>query len=137
MRKIILAFTLLLFVCALYDGGGAVFADAEGVFTVCAGESSSSKMECVDKEAYIALAKSKTLGGQSVSFSDTEYMNKIVAKLRAKKLFCESAGDIVTEYYYTPRIRNFVVIKGRKVNLQIAYGKENCCVGTPVIFGGY
>ena len=66
-----------------------------------------------------------------------EEAEKIVRRYHARFLFEENAEGVRSEYYYTPKLRGYKLINGKKVNLHIAYANGRTVAGTPILFGGY
>lgn len=64
-------------------------------------------------------------------------VGQIIKDLNAEMIFCESGEDFYCEYYYSPRLRRFSVINGKKVNLHISYTHAGVGVSSPIAFGAY
>ena len=77
------------------------------------------------------------LKGESVRLDSPEEAEKIVRRYHARFLFEENAEGVRSEYYYTPKLRGYKLINGKKVNLHIAYANGRTVAGTPILFGGY
>lgn len=66
-----------------------------------------------------------------------EYIGSLLSEYNAKLQLIESASFIDSEYYYTNKITNYVIINGNKVNIHVAKGRSGITVGTPIIFGSF
>ena len=76
--------------------------------------------------------------GESVSFSGKE--NKILEilnKLNATTIKKENINDIKVIYAYSPLLKDYCLIDGFKVNLQVAYNKGIITAGYPLILGSF
>ena len=87
------------------------------------------------------------LQGESVNVTLTEqdkrdlhaYAQTVFEKYKASVLCMEQTNETVSYYGYSPMLKGGVTVQGKKVNLHIAFSKDNtrCVVGTPIIFGGF
>lgn len=66
-----------------------------------------------------------------------ELRDFFVKSLLAKKVFCEKADGAYNEYYYSRAIKNYSVINGKRVNLQICKTAAGVSVASPIAFGSY
>lgn len=66
-----------------------------------------------------------------------EFCGFFVKNLGAKKVFCEQAEGAYNEYYYSRAIKNYSVINGKRVNLQISKTGAGVSVASPIAFGSY
>ena len=55
----------------------------------------------------------------------------------AEIIITEKIGDLVSIYLYSPAIRRFKTVKGKKVNLHVAFTEDCVVMGSPVIYGSY
>ena len=62
----------------------------------------------------------KDLKGESARIEKTE-LTPLLKSLGAKKTFTEQGENFYCEYYYTPRIRRFIVLNEKRVNLHVTY----------------
>ena len=69
--------------------------------------------------------------------ADAAFVERILDEYRAKICFVEEAAGTLSYYCYSPRLKNGVLLEGRKINLHIAVRAESIALGTPIIFGGY
>ena len=80
--------------------------------------------------------------GESVRF-DREgreaksLINEAIKRYGASVVFFENAGGVVSVYAYTDKWDNALCVNGVLVNLHIAVSKEECVLGSPIIFGGF
>lgn len=81
--------------------------------------------------------------GESVRFSTPHgQSSEQIAKELAERLdgeicFSEAACGTVSYYGYAPNLGEGILLYGKRVNLHIAVGEEECAVGCPIIFGGF
>ena len=120
-----------------------VFASDRGSYTFYLGSKSSSA-KTVTASAVDAKKTAKQLDGitgEKIFFEDKTYGEnyalKIVKNLNAKKVFSERVENTVCEYYYTPKIYCFVLIKNKRVNLHVVKSVHGVSVATPLVFDGY
>lgn len=66
-----------------------------------------------------------------------EFCGFFVKSLGAKKAFSEQAEGAYNEYYYSRAIKNYSVINGKRVNLQISKTGAGVSVASPIAFGSY
>lgn len=102
--------------------------------------SASSQAEI--KEALSPGDLFRTTGESAVFFPDAgesaeELAKRLCDRYGAKILFSEEAGGTVSHYCYSPKLREGILLCGKKVNLHIAVRADSVALGTPVIFGGY
>jgi hypothetical protein len=74
--------------------------------------------------------------GESIVLDNSEDARKIIGKLDAKMVFCESSESGISTYYYSEKLRVYKYVNGEKVNLHIHVGKITT-VGSPIIYGSY
>ena len=82
--------------------------------------------------------------GESLHFDAENYNEEGLAycesKIReygAQLVFCESGAWGENLYYYTAKIKNYVIISGKRVNIHLAKGENSVAIGSPLIFGSY
>ena len=141
MGKILAAFIAVLAViasCDIKTDEKRIFADSDKDVTVYVGSASSTAtMKVISYGDYPNGYDDRRVLGSSVHGCDEEYVSDLIDDLGAKEVFFEDLGDVLCVYYYSPRIRSFKTINGKKVNLQTAKRNEKYSVGCPMIFGGY
>ena len=123
-----------------------VFVSDRGVYTLYTQNSSSNAaLYTLTKEEYDKLLFVGNLTGESL-FLDFFKVGKDYALQTAKKqiinknahlVFSESGEWGVCEYYYSNKLSNYVIVRGKKVNIHIAYGKNSLTIGTPLIYGSF
>lgn len=79
----------------------------------------------------------KYVKGEAAYIADEAELDKMLADLRAKKVFSERGSDFSNVYYYSPKIRGYLVLGGKKVNLHVSETRAGIKAGAPLIFGGY
>ncbi len=66
-----------------------------------------------------------------------EYISSLLTRFNAKIQIIESGDFGDGKYYYSKAIPNYVIIKGKRVNLHVVKSKMGVTVGTPIIFGSF
>ena len=96
----------------------------------------------------LALSDLGRVKGECVSFSIHTYEGgryalseeiavEIAARYGAEIQCIEECAGVTSYYAYTARWQEYMLVDGKPVNLHIAVSKEECVVGTPIIFGGF
>lgn len=129
----VLSFLLFVVVCAMNGVGAAFYKGENHVYYL---SSSSESKVVVSDNAIPALLLFSSVGGESVTLTDTE-RREIEKEYSASLVFKESAAGVNNYYYYSPRFSRFVYINGAAVNLHIVERDGEIRAGTPIIFGGY
>ncbi len=138
-KNLCLVLLSICFISLPFKKSNLLFNDIVGTYTFYTKTSVSSDFVSVDS----ALAKSlksklKNLCGESVCFKfDKGIIKKVLSVYNAKFLFNESGEDFNCDYYFSNKIPYYQLIEGVKVNIQVAYGKENAVIGSPLIYGGF
>ena len=66
-----------------------------------------------------------------------EYIEALLIKYKAKIQLVEVASYGKSEYYYSNKIPNYVIINGYRVNVHISISSYGITIGTPLIFGSF
>ena len=66
-----------------------------------------------------------------------EWAEEQVERLKGEVLFCEEAGGAVCYYGFAPKLGRGIVVKGERVNFQIAVRGASAAIGTPVLLGSF
>ena len=74
--------------------------------------------------------------GESVQYAGNR-LDELKTKYRAKLIFTEESCGVTNYYFYSPVLKNGVLLNGQPVNLHVAVGAEKTVAGTPLIFGGF
>lgn len=136
MRKSIFSvIALFLFIAYLTVGYGGILPVKAKRTLYIGSQSSSCRFVDFDENATPVYNK-KTLKGECVYLTETQ-KNTLIGSLNAKLLFTEKGDDYYSEYYFCEQLSDYIIVKGKKVNLQVAYGKEFYTVGTPMIFSSF
>ena len=79
--------------------------------------------------------------GESVYLTTCEgandYAQSIVIDKQAVLVFCEKLQGITCEYYYSPKIFNYVIINGKRVNLHLVKTSNGVKMGSPLVFDSF
>ena len=123
------------------------FSGANGSYTLHFNSPSSSAsfkvFACGEIEGYKDFAFNVKGESLFLDFKKNEkkqslrFVNEQIKRKRAHFVFEEVGEWGVCEYYYSPFIKNYVIIKNKKVNLQIAYSLTSVTLGSPMIFGSF
>ncbi len=138
----IFIFFLLICFCHLQEYT-PVFASDRGSYTFYLGSTSSSAkfVTASAVDAKTTAKQLKDITGEKIFFEDkiygANYALKTVKSLNAKMVFSERVDNIVCEYYYTPKIYCFILIKNKRVNLHVVKSVHGVAVATPLVFDGY
>ncbi len=101
-------------------------------------DSASSQGLIAEKLSFLSFYRLK---GESVRFDlekpAKEVLEEITEMYNAEVLFVEEVDGVASYYCHTSDWTGGVRINGQAVNLHLAISKEQCAVGTPIIFGGF
>lgn len=116
-----------------------VFYGADCDVTLYLGSKSSQcVIKTVSYQEYLRLSTKNTgVCGSSIERADARFVENCIKRLGAEKVFSETVGDTLTEYYYSTKISGYMLVNGKKVNIQTAVTNGNHTIGSPMIFGGY
>lgn len=99
-------------------------------FLICCSTQNANKI-------FSNLDKSK-ICGESVCFENQNFnLKKLLHTFQAKVVKTESTENIYIVYAFSPKFFDYVLIDGKKVNLQIAQSKQKITIGTPLILGSF
>lgn len=89
--------------------------------------------------AEIIKSKLNNVYGESVTIKN--YSNKakeeIFLSLSQKEVSKETLREIEIYYFYDATLPNFVIVGGKKTNIQVAVTAQNLTVGYPLILGSF
>ena len=116
-----------------------LFLGINGTYTFYTNTSVSSSFISVDSAKAESVKKEiKNLCGESISFYlDKDIINNVLSNYKASFLFLEQGEDFYTCYYYSSKIAVYQLIKGVKVNIQVAYRQNTATIGSPIIYGSF
>lgn len=90
------------------------------------------------ENAQSLVKNSKKIYGQSVCFEGTtDNYFELLKDLRLKECFVENIENIKVFYGFSNKLKDFTVVNGEKVNIQVAYREGKITVGTPLILGSF
>ncbi len=136
MAKIILSLLTSAAIVAATNVGVGYTLNIEGRHTMYFG-STSSDCKIVDDVDEGAIYFKNRLAGESVKVYGNFDEKSFLSKMHARLVFEEIGENFRCGYYYSPKIRGYKSINGKKVNLHIAVTESGTTVGTPIIFGSY
>ncbi len=112
-----------------------VFKDFSDKFEVYS-STSSGKILTVTKEnfCFVPIKSGESFGGYIEDFD----FNSFIKTFDLNILFTESTEEGISYYAYSDKMKNSVFFKGKTVNVQVFFGKnERFKVGTPLIYGSF
>jgi len=89
------------------------------------------------KQDFLQIKDERSYFGISLHYSGAEDADSLMAAFGAREVFRQHIADRQIIYAYTPKIKDYVTIDGRRINLQIAADGQSVTVGSPLIAGGY
>lgn len=128
---------VLFFLSFSVDCGGILKGDGAHYFYLYDDSSLAKTVTLNENSAKYFFYLKGFLKGESVVFNSKERANALIDEYSASLVLCESGKDFYCEYFYSPKIKNFIYIDGKKVNLHFSYSKEKVKVGTPLIFDSF
>lgn len=75
--------------------------------------------------------------GISKAFNKNYDYNTFLKNKRAKLILVEEIDGVKNYYYYSKKLPKREVVKGKKVNIQVAISSDTVVIGTPIIYGSY
>ncbi len=123
----------ILFLLALFIAGGLSVYKGERRYYL---DSATSQGLCKENLSLLEIFRVR---GESVYIENAEegFAEEVIKEFNAQVLWTEEVDGVLSYYCYSPRLREGVMIGGRKVNLHIARSKQVCVLGSPIIFGGF
>ena len=137
-KSILAAFSLIAFMFFQLHTT-PIFYDAESTVTVYTNSKSSNcTFVFISSDNYPEQYKKiKRVTGECVEGATKEYIEKTLTRLNAKKQFSQRIDNIKTTYYYSDKIKGYMLVNGKKVNLQTAISENLNTIATPMIFGSF
>ena len=136
MFKRICVIFAFLFALAFFwlTNSASAFGERYPVTEVYSSFCSSEPILCKGKLSY---AKNLIRCGEGFYAEKDFDVDGFLLEFSAKTVYIENLKDAVSVYAYSPKIKNFVILFGERVNLHISVGEETIKVATPVIFGSF
>lgn len=131
--KISFCATFAAAICVFLSVSGGDLAEYENRSVFLFYASSACEIKKGENEAYLR----KYLKGECATVTDEDDLAETLKELKAEKLFSESGEDFDCEYYFSPRIARYTVIKGVRVNLHVTRKNGIITIGTPINFGSF
>lgn len=96
-------------------------------------------VSCDSKNASIVRNSIINVLGESVQFTNpnNSTLNKINNYLKDKLLHTETVGKTEIKYAYDQTLLRYVMVDGKKVNLQVATNGNLITIGYPLILGSF
>lgn len=84
----------------------------------------------------ISLDKIFLIDGVTIKMNDCDIEEKLNL-LNAKRVHYFTDGEVQNYYFFSEKVHNFEMIKGKKVNIHLAVKEGGVVVGSPIIYYGY
>ena len=84
----------------------------------------------------ISLDKIFLIEGVTIKMNDCDIEKKLNL-LNAKRVHYFTDGEVENYYFFSEKVHNFEMIKGKKVNIHLAVKEGGVVVGSPIIYYGY
>lgn len=84
----------------------------------------------------ISLDKIFLIEGVTIKINDCNIEEKLNL-LNAKRVHYFTDGEVENYYFFSEKVHNFEMIKGKKVNIHLAVKEGGVVVGSPIIYYGY
>lgn len=84
----------------------------------------------------ISLDKIFLIEGVTIKMNDCDIEEKLNL-LNAKRVHYFTDGEVENYYFFSEKVHNFEMIKGKKVNIHLAVKEGGVVVGSPIIYYGY
>ena len=136
LKKLTFIFLILSLLIHIFKiNNQPIFSDYASSFEICFESNSSvNKFVTVSKDEFSFIYGIK---GQSFKTAKNDFnLNQFLQKEKAKVVFFEKIEEGTSCYAYSSKIKNHLIINGKKVNIQIFLGEE-VTVGSPIIFGSF
>lgn len=136
MKKLLILIIPLLGMLLYTQSGLIFFTMQSDGYSVYGEKFPTEEYNLSASEAYFICLSSREKG-VSVRLQNGDY-DSLINNLLAREKFSEKYDDAVLLYYSSPFLKNYVRLKGEKINLQIAVLADGTVIaGTPVILGSY
>ena len=136
-KKIALAFCFITCCLLLWWGNNAPVFNAYAKEFEVYRKSNSSCAQIVKANAFTTAFITDKTGESCIVDGSTFNTGKFLSDFNAKVVFSEKIDGTTNLYAYSKKIKYFVTIGGKKVNIHVVYQNENIVLGTPIVFGGY
>ena len=135
-KKMSFIFISLILILHIFNANNQpIFSDYSNSFEICFENNSSAKeFLTVKKEDFSFIYGIK---GQSFKTNKKDFnLNEFLINQKAKVVFVEKILEGTSYYAYSKKIKNYILIDGKKINIQVFLGEE-VTVGSPIIFGSF
>ena len=112
----------------------SAFGDKYHVTEVYTSFSSSTPVKISDRLSYL---KCGFRCGEAFVCDGEFDLQAFFTELNAQTVSIEPIGESYSIYAYSPKLKNFVKIGGKKVNLHVHVGDGRTKVATPLIYGSF
>ena len=138
-KKTVLGLCCLL-ILSLMDISGQKLIFGGGDYYIFYSGNESSEAQMVTAQGFEALevkASLQDIRGESAYFLNADCSKEILKSYEASIVFSETVSGIKNIYAYTKKIKNCIMLNGKKINIHIAVSADKTVAGSPIIFGGY
>lgn len=98
----------------------------------------SNSSNCKERKYdFCALLEPNKTGERFICAIDEINVEEFFSEFKAEPIFSEEITEGISYYAYSKKIPYYKIVCGKKINLHIFLGKENCVIGTPLIFGSF
>lgn len=101
---------------------------------LCVGENNFN-VENVENQKYAFNKICKLNYGETICFCENLNEQEIFNNLQAKIISKNCISSSVIYLIYTQKLQDFVIVKGKRVNLQVSKNNNKVIVGYPLIQG--
>lgn len=138
LKKLCVLICIVLLI-KVFPQSGLIFMAKGESYTFYVGQNSSNcQIITVGlTEAKACKKNLKNLCGESFQTADKQLVDSEILRLDCTLCFSEVIGDILTSYYYSPKIFNYETINGYKVNVQVANNLGLYTLASPLIWGSF
>ena len=112
----------------------SVFGEDAKVLEVYSSFSSSGQIYILSDCNY---KKILTRCGECIQKNKNFDYEKFLKDMDAKMQFVENVNGEISIYAYSARIKNFIKIREKKINIQVHIKKDVILLATPIIFGSF
>lgn len=137
MKKTILAMiSFLILVISLLISGGTEFKEGKNHIFYLYSASSNAAIRRLDENAvrYSVFLGEKR--GESCELDEAD-LPKVLKRLKADLVFDEKGEFFENKYYYSPKIKGNIMIKGQRVNLHVSKRDGKIYIASPLNFGSF
>ena len=137
MKKTVFALlSFLIFAISLHVNGGTEFKEGKNHIFYLYSASSNATIRRLDENSvrYSVFLGEKR--GESCEIAESDLPN-VLKRLKAEPVFNEKGEFFENNYYYSPKIKGNIVIKGQRINLHVSKRDGKIYIASPLNFGSF